>query len=137
MVSLSYYDLLQHLAFSHKILTWVCILNRGNILLSRKDSTTLQYILEQRKIQVKTFGLLVSIIDFTLSRINTGLHQSYLFFHNEAKLLMLLIWQNLSMSTGEDILFLDLSSDPEIFEGPKGDKQVRTVTVAYLVDFLY
>ena len=27
-------------------------------------------------------------------------------------------------STGEDILFLDLSLDPEIFEGPKGDKQV-------------
>lgn len=28
------------------------------------------------------------------------------------------------LSTGEDILFLDLSSDPELFEGPKGDKQV-------------
>ncbi|XP_075520586.1 serine/threonine-protein kinase haspin homolog isoform X1 [Primulina tabacum] len=78
--------------FEHRDLHW------GNILLSRKDSATLQYILEQRKIQVKTFGLLVSIIDFTLSRINTG----------------------------EDILFLDLSSDPEIFEGPKGDKQADT-----------
>ncbi|KAL9174976.1 hypothetical protein ABFS82_02G085800 [Erythranthe guttata] len=78
--------------FEHRDLHW------GNILLSRKDSRTLQFTLEGKKIQVKTFGLLVSIIDFTLSRMNTG----------------------------EDILFLDLSSDPEIFEGPKGDKQADT-----------
>ncbi|KAL3818026.1 hypothetical protein ACJIZ3_003931 [Penstemon smallii] len=80
--------------FEHRDLHW------GNILLSRKDSTSssLQFILEERKIQVKTFGLFISIIDFTLSRINAG----------------------------EDILFLDLSSDPEIFEGPKGDKQADT-----------
>ncbi|XP_073129587.1 serine/threonine-protein kinase haspin homolog isoform X2 [Henckelia pumila] len=78
--------------FEHRDLHW------GNILLCRKDFATLQCILEERKIQIKTFGLLVSIIDFTLSRINTG----------------------------EDILFLDLSSDPEIFEGPKGDKQADT-----------
>lgn len=26
--------------------------------------------------------------------------------------------------TGEAILFLDLSADPGLFEGPKGDKQV-------------
>ncbi|GER52294.1 serine/threonine-protein kinase Haspin [Striga asiatica] len=70
----------------------------GNILLSRKDSGTLQFILEGRKLHIKTFGLVVSIIDFTLSRINTG----------------------------EDILFLDLSTDPELFEGPKGDKQADT-----------
>ncbi|KAL6552327.1 hypothetical protein OROHE_007691 [Orobanche hederae] len=80
------------LEFEHRDLHW------GNILLSRKDSATLQFILEGRKLQVKTFGLLISIIDFTLARINTG----------------------------EDILFLDLSSDPELFEGPKGDKQADT-----------
>ncbi|KAI3445475.1 hypothetical protein Pfo_002140 [Paulownia fortunei] len=78
--------------FEHRDLHW------GNILLSRKDSATLQFILEGKKLQVKTFGLFISIIDFTLSRINTG----------------------------EDILFLDLSSDPELFEGPKGDKQADT-----------
>ncbi|KAK6119088.1 hypothetical protein DH2020_047174 [Rehmannia glutinosa] len=78
--------------FEHRDLHW------GNILLSRKDSATLQFILEGKKLQVKTFGLVISIIDFTLSRINTG----------------------------EDILFLDLSSDPELFEGPKGDKQADT-----------
>ncbi|GFP80389.1 serine/threonine-protein kinase haspin, partial [Phtheirospermum japonicum] len=78
--------------FEHRDLHW------GNILLSQKNSATLQFILEGKKIQVKTFGLLISIIDFTLSRINTG----------------------------EDILFLDLSSDPELFEGPKGDKQADT-----------
>ncbi|KAL6517865.1 hypothetical protein OROMI_033566 [Orobanche minor] len=80
------------LEFEHRDLHW------GNILLSRKDSATLQFIFEGRKLQVKTFGLLISIIDFTLARINTG----------------------------EDILFLDLSSDPELFEGPKGDKQADT-----------
>ncbi|KAK3017003.1 hypothetical protein RJ639_006569 [Escallonia herrerae] len=78
--------------FEHRDLHW------GNILLSRKDSTTLEYILKGEKIYVKTFGLVISIIDFTLSRINTG----------------------------EDILFLDLSLDPAIFEGPKGDKQSDT-----------
>lgn len=78
--------------FEHRDLHW------GNILLTRKGSTALQFILEGKKLLVKTFGLLISIIDFTLSRINTG----------------------------EDILFLDLSSDPELFEGPKRDKQADT-----------
>ncbi|KAL8527684.1 hypothetical protein ACS0TY_005503 [Phlomoides rotata] len=78
--------------FEHRDLHW------GNILLSRKDSATLQFILEGKKLEVKTFGLIISIIDFTLSRINTG----------------------------EDILFLDLSSDPELFKGPKGDTQMDT-----------
>ncbi|KAM7470110.1 hypothetical protein LguiA_008293 [Lonicera macranthoides] len=78
--------------FEHRDLHW------GNILLSRKDSAALDFTLEGRKICVKTFGLVISIIDFTLSRINTG----------------------------EDILFLDLSLDPELFEGPKGDKQAET-----------
>ncbi|KAL2511778.1 Protein kinase superfamily protein [Abeliophyllum distichum] len=78
--------------FEHRDLHW------GNILLSRKGSNTLQFTLEGRQINVKTFGLLISIIDFTLSRINTG----------------------------EDILFLDLSSDPELFNGPKGDIQADT-----------
>ncbi|CAI9786147.1 unnamed protein product [Fraxinus pennsylvanica] len=78
--------------FEHRDLHW------GNILLSRKGSDTLQFTLEGRQINVRTFGLLISIIDFTLSRINTG----------------------------EDILFLDLSSDPELFNGPRGDIQADT-----------
>uniref|UniRef100_A0A7N0TF46 non-specific serine/threonine protein kinase n=1 Tax=Kalanchoe fedtschenkoi TaxID=63787 RepID=A0A7N0TF46_KALFE len=78
--------------FEHRDLHW------GNILLSRKESETLQFVLEGRQFLVPTYGLHVSIIDFTLSRINTG----------------------------EDILFLDLSSAPELFEGPKGDKQADT-----------
>lgn len=32
------------------------------------------------------------------------------------------------MSAGEAILFLDLSADPGLFEGPKGDKQVNRHT---------
>ncbi|CAN4110878.1 unnamed protein product [Withania somnifera] len=78
--------------FEHRDMHW------GNILLSRKGLHTVQFTLEGKEIYVRTYGLLVSIIDFTLSRINTG----------------------------EDILFLDLSSDPEHFEGPKGDKQFDT-----------
>ncbi|KAH6819001.1 Protein kinase superfamily protein [Perilla frutescens var. frutescens] len=78
--------------FEHRDLHW------GNVLLARKESAALQFILEGKKLLVKTFGLHISIIDFTLSRINTG----------------------------DDILFLDLTSDPEIFEGTKGDKQADT-----------
>ncbi|KAI3806141.1 hypothetical protein L1987_22034 [Smallanthus sonchifolius] len=78
--------------FEHRDLHW------GNILLSRKGSETLQFILDGKKMIVKTYRLVASIIDFTLSRINTG----------------------------ESILFLDLSLDPGLFEGPKGDKQSET-----------
>ncbi|KAG6406318.1 hypothetical protein SASPL_133918 [Salvia splendens] len=75
--------------FEHRDLHW------GNILLTRKEPAALQFILEGKKLLIKTSGLVISIIDFTLSRMNTG----------------------------EDILFLDLSSDPVIFQGTKGDKQ--------------
>ncbi|KAI7729922.1 hypothetical protein M8C21_001225 [Ambrosia artemisiifolia] len=78
--------------FEHRDLHW------GNILLGRKGSETLQFILDGKKMHVKTYGLVASIIDFTLSRINTG----------------------------ESILFLDLSLDPGLFEGPKGDIQSET-----------
>lgn len=78
--------------FEHRDLHW------GNILISRNESETLQFTLEGRNIVVKTFGLSISIIDFTLSRINTG----------------------------EDILYLDLSLDQELFEVRKGDIQSVT-----------
>ncbi|KAF8394733.1 hypothetical protein HHK36_020950 [Tetracentron sinense] len=78
--------------FEHRDLHW------GNILLTQKDAATVQFTLEGRQMWAKTYGLSVSIIDFTLSRINTG----------------------------GAILFLDLSSDPELFEGPKGDRQSET-----------
>ncbi|CAK7340437.1 unnamed protein product [Dovyalis caffra] len=78
--------------FEHRDLHW------GNILLRRNDSAMVQFILEGKKMIFRTSGLLISIIDFTLSRINTG----------------------------QDILFLDLTSDPYLFKGPKGDRQART-----------
>ncbi|XVF05892.1 hypothetical protein REPUB_Repub06bG0001000 [Reevesia pubescens] len=78
--------------FEHRDLHW------GNVLLSRNDSVTMKFILEGKKMFIRTFGLSISIIDFTLSRINTG----------------------------ERILFLDLSLDPDLFKGPKGDKQAET-----------
>ncbi|KAJ4954743.1 hypothetical protein NE237_011526 [Protea cynaroides] len=78
--------------FEHRDLHW------GNILLTRKNDATVHFTLEGKPMWAQTFGLKVSIIDFTLSRINTG----------------------------ERILFLDLSSDPLLFEGPKGDSQFET-----------
>ncbi|KAF8108005.1 hypothetical protein N665_0115s0020 [Sinapis alba] len=78
--------------FEHRDLHW------GNILLSRNNSTTLPFIVEGKQFFIKTFGVQISIIDFTLSRINTG----------------------------ETILFLDLTADPYLFKGPKGDKQSET-----------
>ncbi|XP_021282770.1 serine/threonine-protein kinase haspin homolog isoform X1 [Herrania umbratica] len=78
--------------FEHRDMHW------GNILLSRNDSVTSKFILEGKQMFIRTFGLSISIIDFTLSRINTG----------------------------ESILFMDLSTDPYLFKGPKGDKQSET-----------
>ncbi|ESW35288.1 hypothetical protein PHAVU_001G222600 [Phaseolus vulgaris] len=78
--------------FEHRDLHW------GNILVGRSDSEALQFTLDGRRMLVKTSGLIISIIDFTLSRINTG----------------------------DRILYLDLSCDPDLFKGPKGDKQSET-----------
>ncbi|KAF3495113.1 hypothetical protein DY000_02054602 [Brassica cretica] len=78
--------------FEHRDLHW------GNILLSRNNSTTLPFFVEGKQVFIKTFGVQISIIDFTLSRINTG----------------------------EKILFLDLTADPYLFKGPEGDKQSET-----------
>ncbi|KAI3884526.1 hypothetical protein MKW92_028844 [Papaver armeniacum] len=78
--------------FEHRDLHW------GNILLTRRGVETEKFVLEGRHMQARTFGLSISIIDFTLSRINTG----------------------------EAIHYLDLSNDPELFKGPKGCKQSAT-----------
>lgn len=50
----------------------IYIFYRGNILLSRNDSVTMPFTLEGKQMFIQTFGLGMSIIDFTLSRINTG-----------------------------------------------------------------
>ena len=115
-------------------------LHRGNILLSRRDKETLQFTLDGRHMIVKTYGLIISIIDFTLSRINTGLsskHCVYCFWCCGGS------WQSLAsanyvlmMPTGDDVHFLDLSSDPDLFKGPKGDKQVRNFIEKISLEFI-
>ncbi|XP_062188509.1 serine/threonine-protein kinase haspin homolog [Phragmites australis] len=82
--------------FEHRDLHW------GNILLTQDETPdtnhTASFTLQGKRMRARTFGLNVSIIDFTLSRINTG----------------------------DAILFLDLSADPALFQGEKGDKQAET-----------
>ncbi|KAI3958120.1 hypothetical protein MKW98_020762 [Papaver atlanticum] len=78
--------------FEHRDLHW------GNILLTRRGVETEKFVLEGRQMRARTFGLSISIIDFTLSRINTG----------------------------EAIHYLDISNDPELFKGPRGCKQSET-----------
>lgn len=78
--------------FEHRDLHW------GNILLSRDKEKTAQFIMHGKQMEAQTFGLSVAIIDFTLSRINTG----------------------------NQVLFLDLSADPALFEGPKRNTQAET-----------
>ncbi|EFJ12037.1 hypothetical protein SELMODRAFT_124914, partial [Selaginella moellendorffii] len=81
----------QAYGFEHRDLHW------GNIVLSRDQHEQLDFRLENRHFLVNTHGLSVALIDFTLSRIDTG----------------------------KQVVFCDLS-DPSWFEGPKGDVQADT-----------
>ncbi|CAM6090613.1 unnamed protein product [Calypogeia fissa] len=79
--------------FEHRDLHW------GNIVLARDEEFTSGYYrLCDEDLEVKTLGLSVSIIDFTLSRIDTGKH----------------------------VFFCNLSADPALFEGPSRDAQADT-----------
>ncbi|KAJ7514860.1 hypothetical protein O6H91_23G063400 [Diphasiastrum complanatum] len=78
--------------FEHRDLHW------GNIVLARKKGSMMKYKLQGRNLEVNNYGVFVSLIDFTLSRIDTG----------------------------KQVLFCNLSADPAIFEGPKGDLQADT-----------
>lgn len=66
--------------FEHKDLHRFSILHNHNIflvnfyyLLSRKGCKTLDFVLDGKKMHVNTHGHVASIIDFTLSRINTSI----------------------------------------------------------------
>ncbi|KAH7314373.1 hypothetical protein KP509_21G000300 [Ceratopteris richardii] len=73
-------------------------LHWGNILVARTNSPVSGCRLDGMDMQVDTCGVFVHIIDFTLSR----------------------------LSTGNEILFSNLSDDPLLFDGPKGDTQAET-----------
>jgi serine/threonine-protein kinase haspin len=80
--------------FEHRDLHW------GNVLLDRCPGEGEScFRLRGVDVRVQTAGLKVSLIDFTLSRLQAG--------------------------SGE-IAFCDLSADPELFQGPKGDVQADT-----------
>eukprot|EP00250_Pteridium_aquilinum_P000063 c10082_g1_i1 orf=269-2662(-) len=78
--------------FEHRDLHW------GNILVAQTKLTELCCTLDGTDMQIKTCGVFVNIIDFTLSR----------------------------LSTGNEVLFSNLSDDPLLFEGPKGNIQADT-----------
>ncbi|KAK9813057.1 hypothetical protein WJX72_008207 [[Myrmecia] bisecta] len=79
--------------FEHRDLHW------GNLLIQRGATGTAHFRLRDTSIEMADAGVAVTLIDFTLSRLNTV--------------------------TGE-VAFLDLSADPELFQGPKGDCQAET-----------
>ena len=74
-------------------------LHWGNILIRRDGTETVKYRLRGVDITVQAAGVRVTLIDFTLSR--------------------------LSGSDGR-VAYCDLSADPEIFNGPRGDPQAET-----------
>ncbi|CAM6020973.1 unnamed protein product [Sphagnum balticum] len=78
--------------FEHRDLHW------GNLVLARCKEPAIPYRLLGQSKLVKSFGISLSLIDFTLSRLDTG----------------------------KQVQFTNLSADPVIFEGPKGDIQFDT-----------
>ncbi|KAG0563509.1 hypothetical protein KC19_8G037100 [Ceratodon purpureus] len=78
--------------FEHRDLHW------GNIVLARDQHEHVAFRFLGQEKRVKTYGLSVSLIDFTLSRLNTG----------------------------SQVLFCNLAADPALFEGPKNDVQANT-----------
>ena len=85
--------------FEHRDLHW------GNVLVKREtpagNSGRLECTMNDVEIAVDTCGVFVSLIDFTLSRLAKGTKGS----------------------DSTDVVFCDLSADPEIFNGPEGDLQ--------------
>lgn len=79
-------------------------LHWGNILIKTTAADKAQYKLRGHAVTAATAGLAVTLIDFTASRLKTF--------------------------TG-DLAFCDLAADPELFQGPKGDCQVRCATLCY------
>lgn len=70
---------------------------RGNVLLARRDQDEVRYNLHGRSLRARSNGISVALIDFTLSRLDVD----------------------------GRVLFCDLNADTWLFEGPKGDVQVR------------
>ncbi|MCO5558545.1 hypothetical protein L7F22_012130 [Adiantum nelumboides] len=73
-------------------------LHWGNILVAQTGLSKLHCRLDGTDLQISTYGVFVHIIDFTLSR----------------------------LSTGKEVLFSNLSDDPLLFKGIKGDIQAET-----------
>lgn len=58
----------RQLQFEHRDLHW------GNILIKRTRQEYLEYLIDGRQFHVRTNGVQVTIIDFTLSRLTKGTH---------------------------------------------------------------
>ncbi|KAK9844834.1 hypothetical protein WJX74_007444 [Apatococcus lobatus] len=81
------------LGFEHRDLHW------GNLLIRRATTATRPARLRGVDVICQTKGVEVTLIDFTLSRLDAA---------------------------PDKIAFSDLSTDPELFQGPKGDPQAET-----------
>lgn len=62
------------LMFEHRDLHW------GNVLVKRTKCKKISYKLDGEIVRVKSAGVFVSIIDFTLSRLTKGLYAIYVTF---------------------------------------------------------
>lgn len=105
------------LMFEHRDLHW------GNILIKRTTRKNLHYKFFGGDISIRTCGLFVSMIDFTLSRLTKGtsIEQCCKIGHpfecNETSRLVLISLDGLTV-------YCDLAKDPAIFKG-KGDYQFQ------------
>ena len=119
IVSLSVAE--QSLMFEHRDLHW------GNVLIKRTKSKKIYYKLHGEKICVESAGVVVSIIDFTLSRLTKGKPILLWLFKRKTSCVLhvsclaSLACVFINFLDGITV-FCDLSKDPDIFKG-KGDYQ--------------
>lgn len=99
----------ESLQFEHRDLHW------GNVLVRPTSQEYMIYRMNNQEIKVKSCGIKVSIIDFTLSRLSQGMSSPCSFLFDCR------YWNNIYLADGCSV-YTDLSADPTLFQG-SGDYQ--------------
>ena len=107
--------------FEHRDLHW------GNVLVRRSDSSDrggrLECTMNDVDISVETSGVNVTLIDFTLSRLNGGGGGGGMSSSAEPLASSAGSAASAASASSASVVYCDLSVDPEIFNGPEGDLQ--------------